>query len=37
MVFMIEVAVEKNGLVTCTDPKLQKHENYSKTGEDAKR
>jgi molybdopterin molybdotransferase len=38
MVFMIEVAVEKNGLVTCTDPEIaKKHENYSKTGEDAKK
>jgi len=38
MVFMIEVAVEKNGFVTCTEPEIaKKHANYSKTGEDAKK
>lgn len=37
-VFMIEVAVEKKGLVICTEPeKSLKNENYSKTGEDAKK
>jgi molybdopterin molybdotransferase len=38
MVFMIEIAVEKNGFVTCTEMEIAtKYENYSKTGEDAQK